>query len=307
MRSLLDLLEGLCAVQKNFPVRHCQGLNPYACHGANAGTVPASSPSLPEEEEVEEDDAAGSCSKKKAKPVADATVAGWQSLYPWMEVVGVAASGHPLVCCTLCKKNKAANLFSGTGGATGATVKDASESHFTWLSSHRSNRISSSCRIWVAMHGKSAFQWQNLMDNFLHADGLKQHHDSAQHKKAVLAEDGRTEFRRAASAATAQSRRAISSFLEMAFSLTLLCVLEKLPISKWAVLLGYLAFLGHPEITRKYNQKRYFWAFLSTISELVLAAQMGRLKDAAYFSILLDSSTDVSNEEHCLIYIRCAR
>lgn len=133
---------------------------------------------------------------------------------------------------------------------------------------------------------------------------LKHHHNSAEHGKAKERAASQAGWQRAASAASAESQRAISGFLEMAFSLTLLCVLEQLPISKWAVLLGYLAFLGHPEITYKYNQKRYFWAFLQTISELLLAAQLGRMKDAAYYSILLDSSTDVSNEEHCLIYIR---
>ena len=68
----------------------------------------------------------------------------------------------------------------------------------------------------------------------------------------------------------------------------------------------YLSWLGHPCINWKYNRKRYFWSFLSVISEGLLAAQLARIASSPYYSVLLDNSNDISNEDHCLIFLRWA-
>lgn len=111
-------------------------------------------------------------------------------------------------------------------------------------------------------------------------------------------------MQRAKQAAVAESRQRLSSFLRIAMSAAVFIAVCNLPISKWAQLLTYLAFIGSPQIAvaAKYTHRRYFWAFLQAISEVLLASQPVRVAASPFYSILLD----ISNEDHCLTYIRCA-
>ncbi|BBM98169.1 hypothetical protein Mp_1g11370 [Marchantia polymorpha subsp. ruderalis] len=52
------------------------------------------------------------------------------------------------------------------------------------------------------------------------------------------------------------------------------------------------------------TQKRYFWSFLSVISESLLASQLARVASSSFYSVLLDNSNDIGNEDHCLIFLR---
>ncbi|PTQ31688.1 hypothetical protein MARPO_0108s0035, partial [Marchantia polymorpha] len=133
---------------------------------------------------------------------------------------------------------------------------------------------------------------------------VSDHASSIKHKAAASKVKQRQEFKKSRAIAVSHSQAAANKFLHTAFSLTLLVVLENLPISKWAVLLGYLAWLGHPCINRKYNQKRYFWSFLSVISESLLASQFAMVASSSFYSVLLDNSKDIGNEDHCLIFLR---
>ncbi|OAE31065.1 hypothetical protein AXG93_4031s1160 [Marchantia polymorpha subsp. ruderalis] len=65
----------------------------------------------------------------------------------------------------------------------------------------------------------------------------------------------------------------------------------------------YLAWLEHPCINRKYNHKRYFWSFLSVISEGLLAAQLARLAFSPFYFVILNNSNDIGNENHYLIFL----
>lgn len=69
-----------------------------------------------------------SSSKRRHKPVSDATVQSWLSGYPWLEVLGRNKAGHPLVNCTLCKEHNKKSKFGGKG-EEGAVCKDKSELH----------------------------------------------------------------------------------------------------------------------------------------------------------------------------------
>ncbi len=49
---------------------------------------------------------------------------------------------------------------------------------------------------------------------------------------------------------------------------------------------------------------RYFWSTLFSCSEVLLQKQFERIKASSSFALLIDSSTDVSTEDHLLIYVR---
>jgi hypothetical protein len=49
---------------------------------------------------------------------------------------------------------------------------------------------------------------------------------------------------------------------------------------------------------------RYFWSALFSYSEVLLQKKVERIKASSSFALFIDSSTDVSTEEHLLIYVR---
>ena len=89
-------------------------------------------------------------------------------------------------------------------------------------------------------------------------------------------------------------------------SLVLVIVLNNMANSKFAVILGWAAWQGvrHVVVNKKYNHLRYFRSFLATCAEVLLREQLNRIATSPHCALLLDNSTDKSNEEHCLIYIR---
>ena len=139
-----------------------------------------------------------------------------------------------------------------------------------------------------------------------HADHLREHQQSKKHKLAVESAKGKLGFKRATKAAVDACRQQLSSFLHLALSVAVLIATCNLPISKWAQLLTFLAFVGSPQaaVTAKYTHRRYFWTFLQTVSEVLLASQLAKVLASPFYSIILDNSNDISNEDHCLIYIR---
>lgn len=102
------------------------------------------------------------------------------------------------------------------------------------------------------------------------------------------------------------ARKAAEGLLQVAMSLVLLIVLNNMANSKFAVILGWAAWQGvrHVVIDKKYNHLRYFRSFLATCAECLLRQQLKQIHVSPYCSLLLDNSTDKSNEEHCLLYIR---
>jgi hypothetical protein len=49
---------------------------------------------------------------------------------------------------------------------------------------------------------------------------------------------------------------------------------------------------------------KYFWSALFSYNEVLLQKQVERIKASSSFALLIDSSTDVSTEDHLLIYVR---
>lgn len=99
---------------------------------------------------------------------------------------------------------------------------------------------------------------------------------------------------------------AAEGLLHIAISLVLVIVLNNMANSKFAVILAWAAWQGvrHVVVDKKYNHLRYFRSFLATCAEVLLREQLKRINISPHCALLLDNSTDKSNEEHCLIYIQ---
>ena len=81
-------------------------------------------------------------------------------------------------------------------------------------------------------------------------------------------------------------------------------ITEHVAMVKFPSLLALLVMTGNETIKHKYNAKRYFWSCLYALSEVVLLAQRSALLHSPFYNILIDSSTDISAEDHLLIYAR---
>jgi hypothetical protein len=81
-------------------------------------------------------------------------------------------------------------------------------------------------------------------------------------------------------------------------------LMEGIPGCKLPSLLLLLACMGFMARKAKLNHRRCFWACLFALSEALLTWQFSQVQDSEFFSILMDSSTDISGESHVLIYIK---
>jgi hypothetical protein len=74
----------------------------------------------------------------------------------------------------------------------------------------------------------------------------------------------------------------------------------------FALMLQLMADVNaYPDDGPKYNNPRYFWACMFAISEVLLRRLIQDIKFTSRysFSIIMDSSTDVSAEDHVMIFI----
>ena len=62
--------------------------------------------------------------------------------------------------------------------------------------------------------------------------------------------------------------------------------------------------IGHDEIKHKYTHVRYFCSAMYALNEVLLLAKKTVIMESLYYSLLIDSSIDISAEDHLLIYIR---
>ena len=70
----------------------------------------------------------------------------------------------------------------------------------------------------------------------------------------------------------------------------------------------HLALLAYYEVipagSPSYSHRRYFWAALYALSEALLKAQVARMQDSPVVAYMMDSGTDITKDEHILIYVQ---
>lgn len=96
-------------------------------------------------------------------------------------------------------------------------------------------------------------------------------------------------------------------FNRIAFALVLLMVIHNFPLNNFCVLLAFLCWLRVPGADGSkaaLTNLRYLRSYLAAIAESLLLAQLKAIRSSPCLAVLLDGSTDVSNEEHALIYLR---
>lgn len=80
---------------------------------------------------------------------------------------------------------------------------------------------------------------------------------------------------------------------------------NNIPIHKFAQLLLLYKAHGFVALDCKYNHSRYVWAAMRALSEAIMASMLAVVVSSPVFALLFDLSSDVGNEEHMLVYIRC--
>ena len=96
-------------------------------------------------------------------------------------------------------------------------------------------------------------------------------------------------------------------FIRIAFSLVLLMVIHNFLLNNFCILLAFLRWLRVPGADGSkaaMTNLWYFRSYLAAIAESLLLAQLKAIRSSPCLAVLLDGSTDVSNEEHALIYLR---
>ncbi|GIM17379.1 hypothetical protein Vretimale_19929 [Volvox reticuliferus] len=139
------------------------------------------------------------------------------------------------------------------------------------------------------------------------ANDLKAHDGSVCHAQAVnraRAVAGQGPMDVGLQRSVQKAAAAVSSIVQLLVLCVLWMVKEHVPMLKLPSMLAMMAVAGVAGVNHKYNHYRYFIMALRALSEVILAAQIQRALESPYFSIMSDSSTDVSGEDHILLYIR---
>lgn len=104
-----------------------------------------------------------------------------------------------------------------------------------------------------------------------------------------------------AQAAKDLSVRSVSGLL-MLVCMTM--VMSHTAASAFAPNLKMMRRAGVEVVAHTYNQHRYFFSALMCVSESLLQQQIRAVKESPYFSLLADTSSDVSGQDHMLIFVR---
>jgi len=77
-----------------------------------------------------------------------------------------------------------------------------------------------------------------------------------------------------------------------------------MPLCKFYQLLLLFKVLGYMNIEHKYNHNRYVLSALHALSEAFMVQLLVDIRRSPFFTLLFDLSSDVSTEEHMLVYVR---
>ena len=200
--------------------------------------------------------------------VSEKAVNGYKAAHPWLdEVIVTQEPGGKVVCkgkCTTCMQHNPGQSKWGKKGS-GSIIASSNE--------------------------------------------LKQHERQESHKvaveKAAKAAGGagsiKAGMQAANTLATVAKRGAVGILLVCALWLTV----ETIPGRKLPSLLGLVRSLNAPGMpSAQYNHARYYRSALFALSNVLLTNTIAAIKSSPFYSILVDGSTDISTEDHVLVYVR---
>ena len=132
-------------------------------------------------------------------------------------------------------------------------------------------------------------------------EASRSHVTAMEHKAAKAGAPGGIRHGMAAAATTTT---AVKTLFPTLLLVALWLITEHVAMVKFPSLLALLVMTGNEAIKHKYNTTRYFWSCLYALSEVLLLAQRSALLNSPFYNILIDNSTDISAEDHLLIYAR---
>jgi hypothetical protein len=242
------------------------------------------SPSTDRVEVLLDDDeggGAGGGGGGKKKPVKASTVTTWLRDYGWAVWDELrTAAGHPIIKCSACSE------FS-------------------------------CCE---AGKGKLSGKWHEQGAVCTTANELKVHANQAGHKLAcehraraagIASQEGPQKG--IISSITRMKKAAaerVSGVAPLLIYTALFIIFHNLPASIFPAQLahcvfmqayqGYACLLGN----QKYSHTRYFWSCLFACSQVLFASQIKAIAASPCWGLMIDSSSDISGEDHLLVYAR---
>jgi hypothetical protein len=103
---------------------------------------------------------------------------------------------------------------------------------------------------------------------------------------------------------TTRKRASLVGVYPVLLAAVLWMVIEGLPGSMLPSLLCFVGTIKAVQIAHKYNHVRYFWSCLYALSEVLLCRQIRAINNSPYYSLMMDSGTDISVESHILVYVQ---
>lgn len=215
---------------------------------------------------------------KEKKPRAAVKLAvqeSWRLKFPWFRRVrgkpdGLNKGGeHAVAACMTCREHhEAVNPRVPFGNATNEYVQGTAVVYdASDLTKHATK----------SKQHQAAVKWQTER-----ARGIEYH----------------------AKVAAERKRSSVLLLAPLLLLAALFVIQEGLAQRKWPRMLALLLATGNTVLNHKYTAKRYFQRCLLSLSEMLLCAQLKAIRASPYFALMVDSSTDITGEDHILIYVR---
>lgn len=205
--------------------------------------------------------------KKEKVPVKEDTVNKWLSIFSWLFILNLG-------------KRQDGEHPRGVCNLCKAAVKD---------------RVIKPVKGWTDPSGATLFDGNACLTHAM----------SNGHQRAVDHASNRQDQQRSWNSMASAAAKRVSE-------LGIICVItaawmlgNNIPIHKFAQLLLLYKAHGFVALDRKYNHSRYVWAAMRALSEAIMASMLAVVVSSPVFALLFDLSSDVGNEEHMLVYIRC--
>lgn len=137
---------------------------------------------------------------------------------------------------------------------------------------------------------------------------MRDKHDFTEHEKCdghqAAVKAGRKTTMRECIERAAKVTGVVAGQRAILLAIVLNMVLYHLPSRALPAFTSVLDIAGVPGFDHSYNHHRYFSSGLLSISEVLLSDQLQDIQRSPWYSLLADSSSDVSGEDHMLVYCR---
>jgi hypothetical protein len=184
--------------------------------------------------------------------------------------------------------------------------------HFSWLTIVNPDRDEAKehargCCTACQQHSKNNQWGKPAGATIFSKNSCEQHASTGGHKKAMEAVGLKAGLDKGRTSAVDKAWRAAAGVAPLFLTMLAWMMVQNTPLSHFSAVLVLLTALGLTDVEGMFNNSRYVWRALFSLSEAIMAGLLVELTGSPCFTIMFDLSSDIGREEHMLLYVKYMR